>query len=217
MRVILLGAPGSGKGTQSVIISKKFNLKIISVGDILRKIIKNRLILGLKIKKFLENGKLLPDKLITEIVMKYMKNISDNFIIDGFPRTLNQAQSIKINKIKVDYVFDLILPKDLILSRICGRMIHESSGRIYHNQLNPPKKFGIDDITGEPLSIRNDDNSNIIKNRVNDYFNNRLPIKLFYINEHKNKRLIYKSIDSTRKIKYVNESITKFIKSKAFF
>jgi len=149
MKIILIGAPGAGKGTQAAFLTKEFGIPQISTGDMLRAAVGEKTELGLKAKDFMNQGKLVPDNLIIDLV-KLRINKSDcknGFLLDGFPRTIPQAQAMIDAKIFIDYVIEVSVPDNEIIKRLTGRRTHPASGRIYHITFNPPKKDGVDDVT----------------------------------------------------------------------
>lgn len=167
-----MGSPGSGKGTISNFIVKQFQLKHLSIGDMLRNEIQDKTDAGKEANNFIEKGKLVPDdlaiRLIASQISSLIKNNSPSLLLDGFPRTVPQAKYLE-KVIPVSCVIKLDVPDNIIIERVKGRYIHLSSGRVYHTEFNPPKIHGIDDITGEPLIQRNDDKPETIKNRLNTY------------------------------------------------
>ncbi len=182
MKIILLGAPGAGKGTQAKTICKKFKIPQISTGDILRSEIKEGTELGKTAQKIMESGKLVNDELIIKLALKRI-SISDcdkGYLFDGFPRTIPQAEALKNANIKIDLIIDIVVPDKEIISRISGRRVHPNSGRTYHIDFNPPKKDGFDDITGEKLIQRNDDTIETVKNRLHVYHEQTQPLLNFY-------------------------------------
>ncbi|BBA84923.1 nucleoside monophosphate kinase [endosymbiont of Pachyrhynchus infernalis] len=191
MNIILIGPPGSGKGTQSKFIINKYNLLYISVGDLLRNIsLINKDDFSLKIKNYIDSGKLLNDDFILSIINNYItKNINNKFngiLLDGFPRNLNQAYLLDKLKIKFNIIIEFIIDYKLIINRLSNRLIHEPSGRIYNNTFNPPLIPGFDDITGEKLSNRIDDNIKTIKDRLNIYNDNILDLRKYFFDKINN-------------------------------
>ena len=168
MRIILLGAPGSGKGTQGQKLAEKLHIPQIAAGDILREIAQSDSELGQRIKAIMKSGALLPDSEIIAVIQDRIsqKDCLDGFILDGFPRTLGQAKALEENNVGIDYALELRVSEELLVSRLTGRWIHVASGRTYHQVTNPPKQAGIDDITGEPLIQREDDKEETIRNRI---------------------------------------------------
>ncbi|WP_020183928.1 adenylate kinase [Methylotenera sp. 1P/1] len=171
MRLILLGAPGAGKGTQATFIKEKFSIPQISTGDMLRAAVKAGTTLGLEAKKFMDAGGLVPDEVIIGLVKERIKDADcqAGFLFDGFPRTIPQAEAMKQAGVMIDYVVEIDVPDAAIVERMSGRRSHPTSGRTYHVVFNPPKVEGKDDITGEDLVQREDDKEEVVKNRLNVY------------------------------------------------
>ncbi|WP_457913519.1 adenylate kinase [Candidatus Gillettellia adelgis] len=209
MHIILLGAPGSGKGTQAQFIIDKYNIAYISTGDILRAAVKTGSYLGRKIKKMMDTGKLVTDELVISIVKERINQIDcyNGFLLDGFPRTVLQADALKEAGIKMDYVLEFNVPDNLIIDRIIGRRIHVSSGRIYHIRFNPPKVPGKDDITGEQLSIRRDDQEEILYKRLEEYHHITKPLLAYYRKEAKKNNIKYTKINGTYEISAVRKHL----------
>ncbi|HRO54600.1 MAG TPA: adenylate kinase, partial [Alicycliphilus sp.] len=159
MRLILLGAPGAGKGTQAAFICQKFGIPQISTGDMLRAAVKAGTPLGLQAKAVMDAGQLVSDELIINLVKERLTqpDCANGFLFDGFPRTIPQADAMKAAGVKLDYVLEIDVPFDVIIERMSGRRSHPASGRTYHVKFNPPKVAGQDDVTGEPLVQREDD------------------------------------------------------------
>ena len=171
MRLILLGAPGAGKGTQANLIQKTFGIPQISTGDMLRAAVKAGTPLGIEAKKVMDAGGLVSDDLIINLVKDRLKepDCENGYLFDGFPRTLGQAEAMKEAGIAVDYVIEIDVPDEAIIERMVGRRVHPASGRVYHIQHNPPKVEGKDDETGEDLIQRDDDNEETVKKRLTVY------------------------------------------------
>lgn len=171
MKIILLGAPGSGKGTQASLLEEAINIPKISTGDLLRKEVRMGTEFGKEIKSSIESGQLVSDLLVMELIKSRIKqaDCSEGYILDGFPRTASQAKSLAQNNIKIDFILNLFVEEQVIIQRISGRRIHKNSGRTYHNYYNPPAKKDIDDITGEALSIREDDKEETVRKRIKIY------------------------------------------------
>ena len=173
MRLILLGAPGAGKGTQANFIKEKYNIPQISTGDMLRAAIKAGTELGLAAKKVMDAGGLVSDDIMIGLVKNRLQeaDCANGYLFDGFPRTIAQADAMKDNGINVDYVLEIDVPDDLIVERMSGRRTHQPSGRVYHTKFNPPKVADVDDVTGEPLVQRDDDKEETVKKRLSVYHN----------------------------------------------
>ena len=182
MQIILLGAPGAGKGTQAKFISDHFNIPQISTGDMLRASVSKGTELGLKAKVLMEKGELVPDDLILDLVKDRIseKDCANGFLFDGFPRTLDQANALKEKGIKIDCVIEIMVDDDEIIQRMSGRRVHTASGRTYHIKYNPPKQENIDDETGEPLIQRPDDNEETVRKRLAIYHDQTSPLVDFY-------------------------------------
>jgi len=212
MKILLIGPPGGGKGTQAKKLSSKFNIPQISTGDMLREHVKKMSPLGIKIKEFMDSGELVPDKLILEMMKKKLSNdeCKNGYILDGFPRTLPQAEGLDIilNEInsKLDKVIIIEVNDNVIIDRMSGRRVHKNSGRIYHIKFNPPKNDGLDDITNEPLSIRSDDKEETVKNRLGIFHDITKPLINYY-----NKKDILYTVNGEDKIDNVFSNIIKDI------
>jgi adenylate kinase len=171
MRLILLGAPGAGKGTQATFIKEKYNIPQISTGDMLRAAVKAGTQLGLEAKKFMDAGGLVPDEVIIGLVKERIKDAdcANGFLFDGFPRTIPQAEAMKNAGVAIDYVVEIDVPDEAIVERMSGRRSHPASGRTYHVKFNPPKAEGKDDVTGEELVQRDDDKEEVVLKRLQVY------------------------------------------------
>lgn len=182
MRLILLGPPGAGKGTQAQFISEQYAVPQVSTGDMLRAAIKSGSELGLKVKDVMDSGALVSDELIIELVQERIQqaDCTNGFLLDGFPRTIPQAQALKDAGVSIDFVIEISVDDEQIVSRLSGRRVHEGSGRVYHIEHNPPQKLGIDDMTGEPLIQREDDREETIRNRLSVYHSQTEPLVNFY-------------------------------------
>ncbi len=184
MRLILLGAPGAGKGTQATFICQKYGIPQISTGDMLRAAVKAGTALGLQAKKVMDSGGLVSDALIINLVRERLAlpDCAAGFLFDGFPRTLPQADAMKSAGVKLDYVLEIDVPFEAIVERMSGRRSHPGSGRSYHLRFNPPKTPGLDDITGEPLIQRADDLEDTVKKRLEVYSSQTRPLVDYYAN-----------------------------------
>lgn len=171
MRLILLGAPGAGKGTQAGFIKEKFNIPQISTGDMLRAAVKAGTPLGLAAKKIMDEGGLVSDDIIIGLVKDRLKqaDCASGYLFDGFPRTVPQADAMKEAGVAIDYVLEIDVPDQAIIERMSGRRVHPASGRTYHVKFNPPKLEGHDDATGEELIQRDDDKEDTVKKRLSVY------------------------------------------------
>lgn len=182
MKVILLGAPGAGKGTQAKLIMDKFGIPQISTGDMLRAAVKAGTPLGLKAKDIMASGGLVSDELIIALVKERITqhDCSKGFLFDGFPRTIPQAEALLEASIAIDYVIEIDVADEEIVSRLGGRRVHEASGRIYHVEYSPPKEQGLDDDTGEALVQREDDKEATVRKRLGIYHEQTKPLVSFY-------------------------------------
>jgi adenylate kinase len=182
MRVILLGAPGAGKGTQATFITEKFGIPQISTGDMLRAAVKAGTELGLKAKSVMDSGGLVSDDLIIGLIKDRLSqpDCANGCLFDGFPRTIPQAEALKNAGLAIDHVVEIKVDDEEIVQRISGRRVHEGSGRVYHVVYNPPKVEGKDDVTGEDLVQRKDDNEETVRHRLSVYHAQTEPLVEFY-------------------------------------
>ena len=212
MQIILLGAPGAGKGTQANFLKIKFGISQISTGDMLRSAVNKKTDLGVLAKDYMDRGLLVPDELIINLVKLRIQedDCKNGFLLDGFPRTIPQAQAMKDAEIFVNYVIEIKVPDNDIIERLGGRRIHAKSGRIYHIKYNPPQKEGKDDITGEALITRDDDTKETILKRLATYHEQTEPLVTFYSDwakeQDKNKPKFIK-IDGTKSPDQVNNDL----------
>jgi len=175
-----MGPPGSGKGTISNRIVKDFGMQHLSSGDLLRLHMKNKTEVGIEAKKYIDAGALVPDGVMVKLIADELQLLKDHsWLLDGFPRTVSQAEALYKAE-PVDTVVNLDVPFEVIIDRIKGRMVHPASGRVYHSEFNPPKQSGIDDITGEPLIIRDDDKPETVLARLQNYQNQTQPVLEYY-------------------------------------
>ncbi len=183
MKLILLGAPGAGKGTQASIIKKRFNIQQISTGDMLRAAVQLDTKLGRDIKRVMDAGELVPDETIIRLVTGRIQesDCENGFLLDGFPRTIRQAEAIKNAGIDIDFVVEIEVPDSDIVQRMDGRLVHLASGRTYHTTFNPPKVPKKDDLTGEELTQRPDDQADTVKTRLKVYHEQTKPLVEYYI------------------------------------
>jgi adenylate kinase len=184
MRLILLGAPGAGKGTQANFIKEKFNIPQISTGDMLRAAVKAGTPLGLEAKKVMDAGGLVSDDIIIGLVKDRLTqpDCANGYLFDGFPRTIPQAEAMKEAGVPIDYVLEIDVPDEAIVERMSGRRVHQPSGRTYHAKFNPPKVPGKDDVTGEDLVQRDDDKEETVKKRL-DVYHNQTEVLVDYYNK----------------------------------
>lgn len=182
MRIILLGAPGAGKGTQAQYICQHAGIPQISTGDMLRAAVKSGSELGLMAQEVMQSGGLVSDEIIIGLVKERISadDCARGFLFYGFPRTIPQAQALAQAEVRIDHVLEIAVPDQEIIARMSGRRVHESSGRIYHIEHNPPKSPGVDDVTGEPLIQRSDDQEETVRRRLSVYHEQTAPLVAFY-------------------------------------
>jgi len=206
MRIILLGAPGAGKGTQAQFLMAKFGIPQISTGDMLRAAIKAGTELGKKAKEVMDAGQLVSDELIIGLVKERIAqdDCKAGFLLDGFPRTIPQADAMKENGVDVDSVIEFDVPDEVIVERMGGRRVHAGSGRVYHIVYNPPKVEGKDDETGEELSIRPDDEEATVRKRLGIYHEQTRPLVDYYQAEADAGNCSYLTIDGTQPVDQVS-------------
>ncbi|WNL38382.1 adenylate kinase [Halomonas sp. PAMB 3264] len=182
MRLILLGAPGAGKGTQARFICERFKIPQISTGDMLRTAIKDGTELGLKVQEIMKTGGLVSDDIIIALVKERISqpDCENGFLFDGFPRTIPQADAMREGGVKIDHVLEIAVPDEEIVDRMAGRRVHPASGRVYHIDHNPPKEPGKDDVTGEALIQREDDQESTVRNRLSVYHDQTEPLVDYY-------------------------------------
>ena len=199
LRVILLGGPGVGKGTQALRLTEHFYIPQISTGDMLRSAIAAGGALGLNAKKIMDAGQLVSDDIIIALVKERLTHDDCNsgFLLDGFPRTLAQAEALTQAGITLDYVIEIKVNEQEIIKRITGRRVHVASGRVYHIDYQPPLHDGVDDITGEKLILRDDDREEIIRKRLHVYHEQTLPLVQYYQVQSRRDALMFSSVDGT--------------------
>jgi adenylate kinase len=182
MRLILLGPPGAGKGTQATFIKEAYGIPQISTGDMLRAAVKAGTPLGLAAKQVMDSGALVSDEIIIALVGERLKHLDclNGYLFDGFPRTIPQADAMKAANVALDYVLEIDVPDESIVERMSGRRVHVASGRTYHVKYNPPKVEGRDDVTGEPLIQREDDKEDTVKKRLAIYHQQTEPLVGYY-------------------------------------
>ncbi|QCI20031.1 MAG: adenylate kinase [Buchnera aphidicola (Brevicoryne brassicae)] len=214
MRIILLGAPGTGKGTQGKLISEKYNIPQICTGDMLRENIYLKNEIGNIIKNTIKKGKLVSDTIVCDLIKIRIKkkDCKNGFLLDGFPRSIEQAYYLSKNKIIIDYVLDFIMPNKAILERISGRRTHLQSGRIYHIKFNPPKIHNKDDLTGDTLIVREDDKKEILEKRLREYEKITHPLKKYYLNQASQRKLQFFTINAMDSLLNIKNKIENFLK-----
>lgn len=215
MRIILLGAPGVGKGTQAKFICNRFAIPQISTGDMLRESVRDGSSLGRKVKKVMDQGALVTDDIIIDLVKDRIKknDCEKGYLFDGFPRTIPQAEALAQQNIQIDSVIEIKVEDDQIIARLAGRRVHQTSGRIYHITNNPPKRKNLDDVTGEPLIQRDDDKEDTIKQRLEVYRNQTEPLVNFYQKMHKGGVISYRSIDGNKMYEKLSAEILNYLEN----
>ena len=213
MKIILLGAPGAGKGTQAQFIMNKFGIPQISTGDMFRTAIKAGTELGKQAKALMDEGKLVPDELTVALVKDRIAqpDCANGFLLDGFPRTIPQADALKDSGVKIDFVLEFDVPDEVIVERMSGRRVHQASGRSYHIVYNPPKVEGKDDVTGEDLIIRADDKPETVLDRLAVYHKQTSPLIDYYQAEAKAGNTQYFRLDGTQKVEEVSQALDKIL------
>ena len=218
MRLILLGGPGAGKGTQATFICEEFGIPQISTGDMLRAAVKAGTPMGLRAKQVMDAGELVSDEIIIGLIKDRLQesDCANGYLLDGFPRTIPQADAMKANDIDVDYVVELRVDDDEIVKRISGRRAHLPSGRTYHVIYNPPKEEGKDDVTGEDLVQREDDSEETVKNRLAVYHEQTEPLIAYYrefANSDSEKAPSYVEIEGVGGVEAIRDKILEALKS----
>jgi len=209
MRIILLGAPGAGKGTQAQFMMDKYGIPQISTGDMLRAAAKAGTELGLKAKELMDAGQLVSDDLIIGLVKERIaqEDCAKGFLLDGFPRTIPQADAMKSAGVIVDFVLEFDVPDEEIVKRMAGRRVHSGSGRTYHIVYNPPKVEGKDDVTGDELSIRPDDEEATVRKRLDIYHTQTEPLVAYYKNEADQGNGAYHKFDGTQAVDVISAEL----------
>ena len=215
MKIILLGPPGAGKGTQAEVLCQEFNIPHISTGNILREAINAGTELGKKAKSLMDEGILVSDEVIVGVVVDRIaqKDCESGFLFDGYPRTIPQAKALDINSVEINLVIEIEVSDDVIINRMSGRRVHLSSGRNYHIDFNPPKTADVDDLTGEALMQREDDKPETVKDRLEVYRTQTLPLIDFYSERAQKGGLNYLKISGVGSPTEVSNLILKKIKN----
>ncbi|RDV24680.1 adenylate kinase [Alteromonas aestuariivivens] len=213
MRIILLGAPGAGKGTQAQFLMGKFGIPQISTGDMLRSAIKAGTEMGLAAKRVMDEGKLVSDEIIIGLVKERIAqdDCAGGFLLDGFPRTIPQADAMKDAGIAVDHVIEFDVPDDVIVERMGGRRVHPASGRVYHVVYNPPKVEGKDDQSGDDLIIRDDDKEETVRKRLGVYHDQTKPLISYYSAEAVAGNCQYHKLDGTQPVEAVSHKLAELL------
>ena len=209
MRLILLGAPGAGKGTQATFICERFGVPQISTGDMLRAAVKAESELGLKAKEVMDAGGLVSDDLIIGLVKDRIsqEDCKSGFLFDGFPRTIPQAEAMVSAGVEIDHVVEIAVEDDEIVSRLSGRRVHPGSGRVYHVEFNRPKQDGLDDVTGEPLVQRDDDTEETVRKRLQIYQEQTSPLIDFYQNMQGNSVPAYHRVEGLGSVEDIKKRL----------
>lgn len=215
MRLILLGAPGAGKGTQAKFICDEFNIPQISTGDMLRAAVKAQTELGLQAKKVMDAGGLVSDDIIIGLVKDRIRerDCANGFLFDGFPRTIPQAQAMVDAGVSLDHVVEIAVDDEEIVARLSGRRVHPGSGRVYHVLFNKPKAEGLDDETGEPLVQRDDDTEETVRKRLNVYAEQTSPLINFYRDMKGNSAPRYHKIKGVGSVEDIRNAVITSLKS----
>lgn len=209
-RMVLFGPPGSGKGTQAMKLAEHFQIPHISTGDMLRAEIKANTMLGQQVSALMEKGALVPDELIIQMIQTRVsqEDCQKGFILDGVPRTIEQVHLMSKANIDIDYVIDIQVPDDVLVTRLSGRRVHLSSGRTYHVDFNPPKEDGLDDVTHEPLVQRADDQEEAIMHRLEVFHETTAPVSEYY---QSRKDIRYIGVDGSQMVNQITNDIIKAI------
>jgi len=204
-RLILLGPPGAGKGTQADLLCKEFNIPKISTGDMLREAIANQTDLGKEVSSILDSGALVSDEIIGSLLEERLSNddCASGYLLDGVPRTLGQASILERMGIEFTNVIEIKVDDEVIVNRMSGRRVHPQSGRNYHIDFNPPKKEGLDDLTNEPLIQREDDKPETVLKRLDVYHEETKPLSDFYKKVSDGGSLVYSSVDGSKSVSEV--------------
>ncbi len=209
MRVILLGPPGAGKGTQAQFICEKYGIPQISTGDMLRAAVKAETEMGLQVKAVMDSGGLVSDEIIIGIVKERIAeaDCAKGFLFDGFPRTIPQAEALQAAGVAIDTVLEISVDDEEIVTRMSGRRVHEASGRVYHVVFNPPKQEGVDDETGDALLQREDDKEETVRHRLNVYHEQTKPLVGFYQALAKNDGPNYRAVAGTGSVDDIRDKV----------
>tara|TARA_A100001234_G_scaffold196388_1_gene185847 strand:- start:712 stop:1347 length:636 start_codon:yes stop_codon:yes gene_type:complete len=209
MNLILLGMPGAGKGTQAEIIQREQGIANVSTGAMMREVSRAETDLGKKVQEYLSTGRLVPDEIIIQMLVEriHQSDCENGFLLDGFPRNLDQAKALDQAKVEINLILFLKISEKEIIERMSGRRVHLPSGRSYHIAHNPPKTEGKDDVTGETLIQREDDHPDVIKKRLNVYYDETEPLLSFY----RQKDISFYEIDASRTLEEVSEDIRNVI------
>ncbi len=209
MKIMLLGAPGSGKGTQAQFICERYGIPQISTGDMLRAAVREGSELGKKAKAIMDAGELVPDDLILDLIKERIAqpDCAKGFLLDGFPRTIAQAEGLEKLGVQLDYVIEIDVPDEEIVKRLSGRRVHPASGRTYHLLYNPPKEDCKDDVTGEPLIQRDDDKEETVRKRLEVYHRQTAPLVEFYRHKAGQGKVQFYTVPGLASVEVIRERI----------
>ena len=215
MKIILLGPPGAGKGTQAQFICREFGIPQISTGDMLRSAVNAGSTLGKKVKTVMDSGALVSDEIIIDLVRERIAadDCANGFLFDGFPRTIPQAEALQAAGVDIDCVMEISVPDQEIIKRMSGRRVHSASGRTYHVVYNPPKKEGRDDVTGEPLIQREDDREDTVKERLQVYREQTQPLIGFYSKKANGDKLRYVTVNGLGNVEEIQKQIIELLRN----
>jgi adenylate kinase len=209
VKVILIGPPGAGKGTQAQFICEAFGIPQISTGDMLRSAVQQGSPLGQRVKAVMDSGALVSDDIIIELVKERIadEDCAEGFLFDGFPRTIPQAEALSEAGVSIDFVVEITVPDEEIVKRMSGRRVHPQSGRVYHVDFNPPKVAGVDDQTGEELIQREDDREETVRERLAVYHQQTHPLVNFYEQKAQSNELSYLSVDGQGDVNEIQQRV----------
>jgi adenylate kinase len=209
MKIILLGPPGAGKGTQAQFICREFEIPQISTGDMLRAAVSAGTDLGRRVKAVMDSGALVSDDIIIDLVRERIaqKDCANGFLFDGFPRTIVQADALDSAGVRIEVVLEITVPDEEIIKRMSGRRVHPGSGRTYHVEYNPPEREGLDDVTGEPLIQRDDDMEDTVRERLSVYREQTAPLVGYYRERADGDKLRYVTVNGLGKVEEIQQEI----------
>ncbi len=215
MILLIMGPPGVGKGTQAQQLCRQFNIAHLSTGDILREQVKQQTPLGVQAKAKMDAGALVPDELIINMMLERLAQCPAGALLDGFPRTQEQAKALTNAGVKIDAVIDLDADDAVIVDRLSGRLVHPASGRSYHVKFSPPKSAGVDDVSGEPLIQREDDNEKTVSARLAVYREQTAPLKMYYQQSAEAGDTDYIAVDGEQRMDSITQNLISHLQSQA--